>query len=708
MPLSNEAKDLGKLALSFDDGTEGRIPQIGAWMLELIVEIVELVRDLAWEACFFFFVCGAIFFAYFGTVLALERLYSLIGNPELVGLGRHLSELFDDGYPTASAALQLILALWVFNIMLWNVLRHMNHFVRGTHSLWSFLYAVLWFMALLSVPGFFLQLRVSVLSDFHKFVRLLPRLSENEKIIVVAVAFIYGVWCVVRFKMAYCIPGRDDGGSCLEFNVAYCDGSNTSGACYRSELANAKTRLEYGRDFWFGFSLRMPANYTLGQVNPQEEIHFQVHGSPNHALKEVYRNPVFALSVKPSENSSGVPSFYVKARGDPRLNISNQGHGYKYKWQNETYIGPVVGGQWENFVYHTRFVFNDTGFVKLWRNGVKVVDWPRMGTAFHDVQSEGGAPPYFKLGIYKWGWKQQQRNYDMKLSQVTYAALKVGDETSSFAEVSTEVKAVPVDTEPLLAAPKGCDVTQYGAVGDNKTEATSSFTAAIRACQGRSAVIVPAPGAYLIRPVELLSHTMLIIEPGAMLVAWGGVGWQNGWPNSTTRTCSASPYQTKRPVILPELESLLYGDAIQNVTVTGGGTIDGQGWRWWPLRDKSDYWHHCRPHLIRIHGSGGSDDLASHDIAFNNIRLYNSPRFNFHVHAARARYTRIAIVADGCPLNTDGFNVGGDEVYIADSTVHNGDDCVPLGKNTSNVVVERVTCTGCGQKHGGGASPIIW
>ena len=47
-------------------------------------------------------------------------------------------------------------------------------------------------------------------------------------------------------------------------------------------------------------------------------------------------------------------------------------------------------------------------------------------------------------------------------------------------------------------------------------------------------------------------------------------------------------------------------------------------------------------------------------------------------------------------------------MYIADSTVHNGDDCVPLGKNTSNVLVERVTCTGCGQKHGGGASPIIW
>jgi polygalacturonase len=139
----------------------------------------------------------------------------------------------------------------------------------------------------------------------------------------------------------------------------------------------------------------------------------------------------------------------------------------------------------------------------------------------------------------------------------------------------------------------GCDVTQFGAVGDNNTEATSSFNAAIAACQKRSAVIVP-PGAYLIRPIELLSHTTLIIKPGAVLVAWAGVGWQNGWPNSTTRTCKASPYQAEQPIVLPELESLLYGDAVNNVTVKGGGTIDGQGWRWWPLRGKSEYWHHCR------------------------------------------------------------------------------------------------------------------
>ena len=51
------------------------------------------------------------------------------------------------------------------------------------------------------------------------------------------------------------------------------------------------------------------------------------------------------------------------------------------------------------------------------------------------------------------------------------------------------------------------------------------------------------------------------------------------------------------------------------------------------------------------------------------------------------------------------FNIiiGGNDVYIADCNVHAGDDCVPIGEYSSNVLVERVQCA-CGN----GASPIIW
>jgi hypothetical protein len=86
-----------------------------------------------------------------------------------------------------------------------------------------------------------------------------------------------------------------------------------------------------GKEFWFGFSLRLPDPYTLGTVNPQEEIHFQMHGSPNHKLHELWRNPIFALSVLPDKDYdhagkllpySGKVQWQVTARGDPRLNLT--------------------------------------------------------------------------------------------------------------------------------------------------------------------------------------------------------------------------------------------------------------------------------------------------------------------------------------------------------------------------------------------------
>eukprot|EP01047_Picozoa_sp_COSAG01_P001850 COSAG01_NODE_45_length_32100_cov_28.037218_27_plen_1119_part_00 len=262
-------------------------------------------------------------------------------------------------------------------------------------------------------------------------------------------------------------------------------------------------------------------------------------------------------------------------------------------------------------------------------------------------------------------------------------------------------ESLKTDDDALKAA-SPCDVTHYGALGDNLTEATSAFQEAIAACVGRTrgAVVVPA-GTYVLRPVELFSHTTLVIERGATLVAWSGVGWKAGWPNSTSATCTASPYESKTPVVLPQLESLLYVDGVTNVTIKGGGRLDGQGWRWWPLRDKSQYWHHCKPSLIRL--GGGNSTRTSSYLTVDNLALHNSPHFNIQAWTDYSRYTRLNFTADTCPLNTDSLHVGGWNVYVADCNVHSGDDCVPISKYSENVLVERVRCS-CGN----GASPIIW
>lgn len=82
--------------------------------------------------------------------------------------------------------------------------------------------------------------------------------------------------------------------------------------------------------------------------------------------------------------------------------------------------------------------------------------------------------------------------------------------------------------------------------------------------------------------------------------------------------------------------------------------------------------------------------------------------FNIAAHHLKtARITRVNITTDGCGYseapNTDGINLSGDNIYVADCRVKNGDDCIPVNKNTSNMLVERIHCE-CGN----GVVPIIW
>ena len=248
-------------------------------------------------------------------------------------------------------------------------------------------------------------------------------------------------------------------------------------------------------------------------------------------------------------------------------------------------------------------------------------------------------------------------------------------------------------------------VTDFGAIGDNKTEDTDAVAAAFKSC---SSTLLPAGYTFLLRPVELFSHTHIVIE--GTIVAWQHI---DSWPNSTNKVCPISPYETPVPTFAPQRESLLWGIALRNVTISGGGTIDGQGWRWWPLRNDTshgEYWHHCRPKLISV-GGEGNGTIASPtnvDIGLSGITLKDSPFWTTSFRSVRnLAIRRVTVRTTSCGYsvapNTDGFNIQGENVLIEDSRVRNGDDCVPLFPPTRNVTVRNLTCE-CGN----GPAVCIW
>jgi polygalacturonase len=245
---------------------------------------------------------------------------------------------------------------------------------------------------------------------------------------------------------------------------------------------------------------------------------------------------------------------------------------------------------------------------------------------------------------------------------------------------------VRVNSTPTLPLPS-CSVLDFGAKGDNITEDTSAIQSAITAC---SEVIFPSPYKFLTRPLRLDAHDNLIlnIENGAMLIAWGDVHtynltsvvrpllWSDAYRNCTSRGECPTP--------------------LVNVTISGGGTLDGQGWRWWPFLK-------TRPRPILI-------DLShAQHLLISNISLIDSPSFHIQVRGADIEIEYVTISAGNCTgyvqaPNTDGINIGGQRIHVHDCFVHNGDDCVPTNvgwnnSDTRDVLVERVTCE-CGTNGG--------
>jgi len=121
------------------------------------------------------------------------------------------------------------------------------------------------------------------------------------------------------------------------------------------------------------------------------------------------------------------------------------------------------------------------------------------------------------------------------------------------------------------------NVRSYGAKGDNATDDTAAFVAAIAAVatDTHGTVLVPTGGVYLIAPINMTSNIDFHIESGARIV---GVMDFTKWPIIP----GAPSYGQGRNhgAHSPRFTSLIHGEHLTNVTIRGdgdGSVLDGQG-----------------------------------------------------------------------------------------------------------------------------------
>ncbi|RDB25271.1 putative exopolygalacturonase X [Hypsizygus marmoreus] len=127
-----------------------------------------------------------------------------------------------------------------------------------------------------------------------------------------------------------------------------------------------------------------------------------------------------------------------------------------------------------------------------------------------------------------------------------------------------------------------------------------------------------------------------------------------------------------------------------NITLTGGGTLDGAGQAWYDAFATNSTL--LRPITLTIFQGTG--------VTVEGIKMINGPEWHNLINESKdVIYQNIHISATSTsshgPANTDGWNIyRSDNVVIRDSVIINGDDCVAFKPNATNVVVSNLNCTG--------------
>lgn len=229
-------------------------------------------------------------------------------------------------------------------------------------------------------------------------------------------------------------------------------------------------------------------------------------------------------------------------------------------------------------------------------------------------------------------------------------------------------RPVPAGGLALGGAP--FNVRHFGASGDGIRLETQAIQKAIDACaqSGGGTVHFPA-GTYLSGTLMLKSRVTLHLDAGAVLL---GSPKLADYPSSIPQIRSYTDSYTEK--------SLLYGENIEDISLTGRGVIDGQG-----AAFKGPY--KVRPYLIRL--------VACRNVSVRDLTIRDSPMWVQHYLACDGVLIDGITVSSRCNANNDGIDIDGcQRVRIANCDISSGDDAIVL-KSTLDRPCRDVVVSNC-------------
>jgi polygalacturonase len=262
---------------------------------------------------------------------------------------------------------------------------------------------------------------------------------------------------------------------------------------------------------------------------------------------------------------------------------------------------------------------------------------------------------------------------------------------------------------------RAVSITRFGADRTGVRESTEAFRKAIAylSAKGGGRVIVPT-GTFLTGAIHLRSNIDLHVTKNAVVKF-----------SQDTTDYLPLVYTRWEGVELYNYSAFIYARGVENVAITGRGTLDGQAdaTHWWDWKlslqaaPRAELFRMAEegvPVEQRRFGAGGYlrpnfvQFYQSRNILVQGVRITNSPMWMIHPVLSQN------ILVDGVDLeshgpNSDGVNPESSrDVVIRNSSFNNGDDCVAIksGRNADgrrvNVPSENIVVHGNTMRDGHG------
>jgi len=210
----------------------------------------------------------------------------------------------------------------------------------------------------------------------------------------------------------------------------------------------------------------------------------------------------------------------------------------------------------------------------------------------------------------------------------------------------------------------------YGAVPYGKTLCTAAIQKAIDECWANGGGVVRLSGGkFLSGTIFMKSNVTLEIAKGSTLL--GSTNLED-YPVTVGAYRSYTEHYTNK--------SLIYGENLRNIGITGKGTFDGQG------KHFEGPWK-MRPFGIRL--------IKCTKVTVEDLTLRNSAMWMQHYLACDDVTIRNITVWNHCNKNNDGIDIDGCHNVLIENCIIDSDDDAICFKSTAPRSCEGVTVRNC-------------